>query len=420
MKLELENIGMLKKAEVEIKGISLIAGPNDSGKSTISKTFYSVVRGLNLNKKAFEKWKNETIKKDYQEVLKILRANDVKLEKIITNDVNEEWINKIKEHSDKVNKTEHQKEEFKKSIYRINYYLNLDFDSKEAREEEIFQYLAQEFKNQTSSIFKEKEALVKISDIEGHTEFSINEYYTLNHAKTITLKDNIDLYYTDSFYIESPLIVDSSLESSVTITDIYDETIRDRKIHLKKTLSNQVASPNNLDENYTKKINLILKDIQNIINGEIVIDPIDGISYKKNNQDINIDNVAVGIKSFGVLQLLLKMGRINSRTLLIIDEPEIHLHPNWQIKYAETLVLLSKELDVPILTASHSPYFIEALDIYSRKHKFNSFVNFYYTKKSKDGLTSELINSTENLTPLLSTLTDAYYILKEVEDEFDN
>lgn len=420
MKLKLENIGMLRNAEIEIKGISLIAGPNDSGKSTISKMFYSIVRGLNLKKKAFESWKNETIKKDYQEVLRVLRANDIKLDNIITNDINKEWIEKIKTYEDKVTKSKHQKSEFGKSIHRLNYYLNLDFDSKEAREEEIFQYLSLEFKKQVSSVFKEKESTIKITDIEGETEFTINEYYTLNNNKIIELSKNIDLYYNDAFYIESPLIIDSSIDSFVTLTDIEDETIRDRKVHLKKTLSNQIANPSNINESSTKKISEVLEDIQKVINGEIIIDPIDGISYKKQGQDINIDNVAVGIKSFGILQLLLKMNRLNSRTLLIIDEPEIHLHPNWQIKYAETLVILSKELDVPILLASHSPYFIEALDTYSKKYNFQSSVNFYYTKKSKNNLTSNLINSTEDISPLLETLTDAYYTLKEVEDEFEN
>lgn len=420
MRLELENIGMLRKANIDIKGISLIAGPNDSGKSTISKTFYSVVRGLNLNKKAFEKWKNETIKKDYQDILRVLRANEIDIEKIITNDISHSWIDKVKSYEKRVSKTKHQNDEFKKAIHRIGYYLDLDFNSKEAREEEIFQYLSQEFKNQTSSIFKEKEASVKIIDIEGSSEFTINEYYTLNNKKIIELTNNIDLYYNDAFYIESPLIIDSSIDDFVTITDIHDETIRDRKVHLKKTLSNQVASPNVLDKSYKEKIKSVLSDIQRVIKGEIIIDPLDGITYKKNNQDINIDNVAVGIKSFGVLQLLLKMNRLNSRTLLIIDEPEIHLHPNWQIKYAEILVILSKELEIPILLASHSPYFIEALDLYSIKHKYDTSVNFYYTKKSNDNLTSELIDSTEDLMPLLSTLTDAYYLLKDIEDGFEN
>jgi predicted ATP-dependent endonuclease of OLD family len=74
----------------------------------------------------------------------------------------------------------------------------------------------------------------------------------------------------------------------------------------------------------------------------------------------------LGIKGFGLIQLLLKNNQLNSRTLLIIDEPEIHLHPNWQVLYAEILVLLSKKLEIPILLTSHSPYFIEALKLFRK------------------------------------------------------
>ena len=110
--------------------------------------------------------------------------------------------------------------------------------------------------------------------------------------------------------------------------------------------------------------------ISEIINGRIVVDDFQGVLYEKNGQEINIDNVALGIKGFGLIQLLLKNHQLNSRTLLIIDEPEIHLHPNWQVLYAEILVLISKKLEIPILLTSHSPYFIEALKAFSEKYEF--------------------------------------------------
>jgi len=418
MRLVLENIGMLSKADLQVNGISLIAGSNDSGKSTISKIFYSVVKGLNLNKKYFENWKNGIIKDNYQEILKVLRANDVDINGLITDEINKDWVDRLRTLTEKVIKTTHQKEAFLKYIRHIDYYIRLDFDSKSAREEELYQYLTLEFSRQVSSVFKEKHAKVKIYDIEGKSEFTINEYYTLVNKKIIELSKNIDLYYNDAYYIESPLIINGSLEKSTVFSDSNEMLTRDRKDYLKNVLSNQniIAS----DELISNKVKSVYAKIGKIINGEIILDPIDGISYSKNNQDIHIDNVAVGIKSFGVLQLLLKKNRLNSRTLLIIDEPEIHLHPNWQLKYAEILVILSQELNVPILLTSHSPYFIEALDIYSKKYGYSKSVNYYYTKKTKNGLSSKLIDATDDITPLLMTLSDAYYTIKEIEDELNN
>jgi len=42
MKLFLKNIGKITEATVEIKGISVIAGENNTGKSTVGKALFSV------------------------------------------------------------------------------------------------------------------------------------------------------------------------------------------------------------------------------------------------------------------------------------------------------------------------------------------------------------------------------------------
>ena len=42
MKLIIKNIGKLKNAEVEIKGITVITGENNTGKSTVGKVLWSI------------------------------------------------------------------------------------------------------------------------------------------------------------------------------------------------------------------------------------------------------------------------------------------------------------------------------------------------------------------------------------------
>ena len=46
MKLIMENIGKVSHASIDINGITVVAGENNLGKSTISKALYSVVDGL--------------------------------------------------------------------------------------------------------------------------------------------------------------------------------------------------------------------------------------------------------------------------------------------------------------------------------------------------------------------------------------
>ena len=55
MKLSIKNVGKLKEADVEINGITIIAGENNTGKSTVSKTLFSLFNGFyNFDKKLLE------------------------------------------------------------------------------------------------------------------------------------------------------------------------------------------------------------------------------------------------------------------------------------------------------------------------------------------------------------------------------
>lgn len=52
MKLVLKNIGKVQNATVEINGITVIAGENDTGKSTVGKALFSVFNSFyNIDKK---------------------------------------------------------------------------------------------------------------------------------------------------------------------------------------------------------------------------------------------------------------------------------------------------------------------------------------------------------------------------------
>ena len=46
MFLTLKNIGKIRKAEIELKGITVIAGENNTGKSTVGKALYCMFNSL--------------------------------------------------------------------------------------------------------------------------------------------------------------------------------------------------------------------------------------------------------------------------------------------------------------------------------------------------------------------------------------
>jgi len=123
------------------------------------------------------------------------------------------------------------------------------------------------------------------------------------------------------------------------------------------------------------------------------------------------------MRSEAVQYLLIQKDILNQNTLLILDEPEVHLHPTWQVKFAEILVLLSKEFAIPIVLTSHSPYFIEALEAYTKKYKYENSTNFYFAKKNEGGLSSKIIDVTEDIMPILNSISEAFYTIQDLNDE---
>lgn len=78
-------------------------------------------------------------------------------------------------------------------------------------------------------------------------------------------------------------------------------------------------------------------------------------------------NTAAGVKQLGIIQVLLDNRKLKKDCFLIIDEPELNLHPDWQVKFAEVLIMMIKKLNITVFINSHSPHFVEALEVYSAK-----------------------------------------------------
>ena len=102
--------------------------------------------------------------------------------------------------------------------------------------------------------------------------------------------------------------------------------------------------------------------------------------YLQNGAKVKLGNMATGSKMFSIIKILLEKGELDGSTMLILDEPEAHLHPQWQNAFAEVIVLLVRELGVRVLLTTHSPNFMLALDAHMRKYDMGDRTNFYQTE----------------------------------------
>jgi predicted ATPase len=84
--------------------------------------------------------------------------------------------------------------------------------------------------------------------------------------------------------------------------------------------------------------------------------------YKKNDFRINIRDASSG--EIHVLTSLISLASVvKESSLILIDEPEISLHPNWQMKYVEVLNEIFKEyVTCHFLIATHSHFLVSDLE----------------------------------------------------------
>jgi len=162
----------------------------------------------------------------------------------------------------------------------------------------------------------------------------------------------------------------------------------------------------------------IYKNIEKIIDGKVYYDENkDEIFYKKyslKNKKIAMKDTSNGIKMFGFLQILLLNDTLKKGITLILDEPEVHLHPKWQLEYAKLLINLVKN-GVKVLVNSHSPYMIEALKRYSDLEKIEDKTNFYL---AEDGYIKQINdNNSETLEKIFEKLSEPFDTFEEMDSQ---
>ena len=188
--------------------------------------------------------------------------------------------------------------------------------------------------------------------------FSINDVFYIDSASALDLSQNFGLQNTNHFRFLEEYLQPQSDESTV----LFDEKINEDIIKIEK-------------------------EINEIIEGQFQYKNEELYFIQNDGKEFLMKNTASGFKQIGIIQILLSHRKLKENSFLIIDEPEINLHPELQIKLAEILIILAHKLNIKVYINSHSPMFIEAISIFSQYYELEEDTNFYLTIKKDNEIT---------------------------------
>lgn len=412
MKLYLENIGKLDKSEIKIDGITVIAGKNGTGKSTVGKSLYSIFSSFY---RIMDNVTNIRFDFLYEELIKILGFY---LLRFIDNNKLEEFVSELYSNKEFYKEDKNNLEERITNFILSNIPESNNFKPNVNITEEILN-------NIIKILFEEDEALIKyIVKANFREEFNKqikNIYNKKNSSKLqLNIKDDIiDLMideddniiindyislYNKIIYIDDSYIVDDIAYHYPSGSPKY--RVYNHREALVKLLQKNISPDSILVNDALKKIEDHINKVSEL---EILEDDYDFYYREENHEEkIDIKNASTGLKTYIIIKRLLENGSLQANGTIILDEPETHLHPDWQVHFAELIVLLNKYLGTHILINTHSPYFLRAIEVYSYKHNINNKCRYYISYNDyKSGL-SKIEDVSNSLERIYSSLASAF------------
>lgn len=438
MRLNINNFAKIEKADIIIDGITVIAGENNTGKSTIGKILFSIFNSLcNIEDKILkERLKevevsNRMILQNYVNVSELSRSIIAKnilnvstkirqqLKKYIDNNdssLMEEDIHSILETEVEeivsfvrmmnVEDSEKMMDELVQNICEI-----LSMPEDKIVSEILTRYFNNVFYTQVKPLNSnvDNETIIDL-EIKGKRNSFI---WDTKGCKEIV--DEINIMHK-AIYIDNPFIVDELSEYNFLnpmneflknlLTDTPKENLMDGVIESVRS---------------KEKLSDIYETLQNVVDGEIIINQSNDEFYLKStgfSEPISFHNLSTGMKSFVILKMLLEKGCLKDKDVVILDEPEIHLHPQWQIAYAELIVLLQKHFDLSVVVTTHSPYFVDAINLFSCKYNTDSKVNYYMSSDVNNIVKMECV--TDNIESIYKKMASPIQILNTLRYDLNN
>lgn len=430
MKLRIENFAKIKEAEIQLDGITVIAGLNDTGKSTVGKVLYSVFNSLNTIDKSVANKRRRDIQNLCSEIVDgVLEQEDIYMMDDEGNFISlvESLTKKIMEYDGELTK-----QTYKELLQREFAECNEDVEEEDIEDYVESSYVKISAIKNAPDIDLYKEVLERYfagiflgqmnnldlpgSDATVTLTLKAKEIRTLFRKNRCAEMEMPMRILHEAFFIDDPFVLDDISHprrvrlAGVNIRDNLVQRIMYPGMNIMDGIFDAVTSKESL-----KEINDVF---DKVVNGKIM-NTREGMKYSSQGHKelIAVPNVSAGLKGFLLIQTLLEKGILKEKDVLILDEPEVHMHTQWQLLYAQIIVLLQKYFDLTILVTTHSSHFLQAIEYYSKFYKLKEKCNYYLARKGEDGVIFK--NVTEDTSEIYSEMVEPSILLDRLEEELE-
>jgi ABC-type transport system involved in cytochrome c biogenesis ATPase subunit len=423
MKLIIDNIGSITSASIELGHLTVIAGENDVGKSTVGRVFFALVQAFSNHPLELRAMQIRKIRHAFDEIqLDLRRAVDLadhpelntifkvqRLRGLMGAVANLDQIGELRLALEKLATANSVPiiviQRSQKLLTALTDEVRNLTSGDDAISGSVFRALQSEFSEEI--VNKSQTSDARISLVDGETTIL---KITFNDAGITTFWKDGPLGFDDATLVEGPAILQyrNALRGfdALGALKFLHGSIPFHSIDLIRKLESTRSAIPDIQSTFPTVFD-------DLYAGKMFYDPekrdflLDQGSYK-----IASNNAATGIKAIAILEMLIKGGFVTNSTLLILDEPETNLHPKWQIAYARLLCDLA-EKGANILVTTHSPYMLEALKGYSSKI---DDAKFYLAQKDANRLVS-YTDTMGDITPIIRALSQP---LADLIDEISN
>ena len=437
MLLKIENLGMVDRANIEVNGITIIAGDNNTGKSTIGKALFAIFNALCNSEEKIKDLRRQELRKNIQRIcMDYFDKEDLpirlfEITKYLPKDLSNQLIyNKNIDIEDEIKSiiNHYQIEISEKSLKDLQVKMKnavdriMNVSETDLQKEFLQRYFLEVFNEQINSLFNVNSTMDIVLTIKNR-DIKIK----FCNDRCIELEVPYKILH-EAFYIDDPFIIDSLNINSLSMPFYIGKNISVGQEHLinsiKKYKYNRLKNKNIFASLFAEKsLEEIFAILNDVVEGNILFqDNNISLQSKKFNKPININNLSTGLKAFVILKILLERNILKEKDVLILDEPEIHLHPKWQMQYAQIIVLLQKFFDLSIIVTTHSADFLAAIEYYAKKHKNIDKCKFYLAKNEDNfntfiDVTNEIEKIYKQMFIPKFHLDELNYELEENEDE---